>query len=80
MLFKFCKVLNLVGVDIEDGLEEFCKMYSLEIDEDITIEGLKQKEYRYRKHLTDIDAGLSKNKNKSIQISFFKILLSCINI
>ena len=46
-------------------------MHSLEIDEDITIEGLKQKEYRYRKHLTDIDAGISKNKNKSIQISFF---------
>ena len=70
-LFKFCKVLNLCGVDIEDGLEEFCRMHSLEIDEDITIEGLKQKEYRYRKHLTDIDAGIAKNKNKPIQISFF---------
>jgi hypothetical protein len=72
-LFKFCHVLNMCGIDLEDALEEFCKQYNIELDVDATMDGLKQKEYRYRKHLTDIDAGITKPKIKPIQLSFLAV-------
>lgn len=70
-LFKFCYILNKCGVSLEDGMAEFCKCHDIEIDEDITLDALKKKEYRYRKHLLDIDAGISKSKITSIQQMFF---------
>jgi hypothetical protein len=66
-LYKFCFILNKCGVSLEDAMEEFCKTHSIEIDEDITLDALKKKEYRYRKHLNDIEAGIVKNKITSIQ-------------
>lgn len=70
-LYKFCYILNRIGVSLEDGIAEFCKCHDIEIDEDITLDALKKKEYRYRKHLIDIDAGISKSKITSIQPAFF---------
>jgi hypothetical protein len=70
-LYKFCFILNKCGVSLEDAMEEFCKTHSIEIDEDITMDALKKKEYRYRKHLLDIDAGIVKNKITSIQPAIF---------
>lgn len=70
-LFKFCFILNKCGVSLEDAIEEFCKCHNIEIDDDITMDALKKKEYRYRKHLTDLEAGITVNKITSIQPSFF---------
>lgn len=70
-LFKFCYLFNKCGISLDDAIEEFCKCHDIEIDEDITMDALKKKEYRYRKHLSDIDAGISKSKIKSIQPTIF---------
>lgn len=70
-LYKFCYIMNKCGVSLEDAIDEFCKCHQIELDEDITLDALKKKEYRYRKHLDDIDAGISKNKITSIQPAIF---------
>lgn len=70
-LFKFCYIMNKCGISLEEAMEEFCKCHNIEIDDDITMDALKKKEYRYRKHLTDMEAGIAVNKITSIQPSFF---------
>lgn len=72
-LYKFCHVLNICGVNLDDALEEFCRCHKIELDVDATMDGLKQKEYRYRKHLSDIDASIIKIKTKPIQLSFLAV-------
>lgn len=68
-LFRFCYMMSLFGVSIEDALYEFCKVYDLEIDIDITFDALKQKEYRYRNSLKTTE--LLNPKRKIIQIPMF---------
>jgi hypothetical protein len=45
--------LSLTGIEFKDALEDFCKRYNIEIEEDITFEALKKKEYRERKKLKE---------------------------
>jgi hypothetical protein len=62
-LSKFCAVYNAVGVEYKDAREEFCKLYNIELEEDITGEALKKKEYRYRENsLKNFIAKLSPEK------------------
>jgi hypothetical protein len=49
----YCYVLSLTGIEFKDALEQFCKGHNIEIDEDITFEALKKKEYRERKKLKE---------------------------
>lgn len=53
-LCRFCYVYTSRGMQIKDSLELFCKIYSIEIDVDITFEALKQKEYRERSRVTKL--------------------------
>lgn len=48
-LYKHCQVLTLTGIDIKDALEDFCRLHDISIEEDISFESLKKKEYRIRK-------------------------------
>lgn len=68
-LFRFCYIGSLYGIPIEDALYEFCKVYDLEIDIDITFDALKQKEYRYRNSIKTSE--LFNPKRKPIQIPMF---------
>jgi len=52
-LYWYCHILALTGVEFKDALEQFCKRYNIEIEEDITFEALKKKEYRERKKLKE---------------------------
>lgn len=49
-LTRFCILYTQQGGQIKNALEAFCKNHSIEIDDDITYDALKQKEYRARKH------------------------------
>lgn len=70
-VFRYCHTLKLVGVEIKDALEEFCRIYNIEIDVDITYEAIKKKEFRYRKNLEQISPQLSLKKSASFQTAFF---------
>lgn len=50
-LYKFCLVQTASGMQIKNALEAFCKLHHIEIEEDITYDALKQKEYRKRKEV-----------------------------
>lgn len=50
-LSRFCSMHAKQGMQIKDALELFCRIHSIEIDEDITYDALKQKEYRSRKEI-----------------------------
>jgi DNA primase len=52
-LCRHCFLLNLFGIEIKEALENFCKRHNIEIEEDITFEALKKKEYRERKKLEE---------------------------
>jgi hypothetical protein len=52
-LCRHCFLLNLFGIEIKEALEDFCKRQNIEIEEDITYEALKKKEYRERKKLEE---------------------------
>lgn len=66
-LIKHCHVLSLFGIEFQEAMEDFCKQFDIEIDEDITFEALKKKEYRERKKLVQ---NLNK-KPRAIQPRFF---------
>lgn len=50
-LWRLCTVMNILGVEIKEALTEVAESYNIVIDEDITYEALKQKEFRYRKKM-----------------------------
>lgn len=39
---------------IKQAIEDFCRLYQIQIDEDITLDALKQMEYRSRKKNTEL--------------------------
>ena len=47
-LYMFCQLMMMTGVETKDALIAFCVYYNIVIDEDITYDCLKKKEYRYR--------------------------------
>jgi hypothetical protein len=62
-LFRFCYMMSLFNVSIEDAIYEFCKVYDLEIDTDITFDALKQNSIKTTELLNP--------KRKAIQIPMF---------
>lgn len=48
-----CYMFSLFDIEYKDAIEDFCKRFDIEIDEDITFEALKKKEYRARKHIEE---------------------------
>lgn len=48
-LTTFCKLSIVYKVEIKKSLEDFCMRHRIEIEEHITYDALKQKEYRARK-------------------------------
>jgi hypothetical protein len=46
-------MFSLFDIEYKDAIEDFCKRFDIEIDEDITFEALKKKEYRARKHIEE---------------------------
>lgn len=69
-LYQFCAMHSIGRVEIKDSLEEFCRLHGIEIDEDITWEALKKKEYRYRKNLQNISPQLSPQNSPQLQFCF----------
>ena len=72
-LSRHCIILDLIGIQIKDSIEDFCKMHCIEIDEDITMDALKKKEYRFRKnkYSENFIAQLSRKKSRLIQQGLF---------
>jgi hypothetical protein len=61
-LWKFCLVENIKEVETKDALEKFCTLYNIVIDEDITYEAIKKKEWRYRKKMNNCAPQLSREE------------------
>ena len=63
-LVFFCKILGICGVETKDAMEEFCRNFNIEIGQgdDITMDALLKKEYRFRKKLEENPAELSGEK------------------
>ncbi len=53
-LCRFCLVYASAGVEIKDAIEEFCRLFSISLEEDISYEAVKKKEYRYRKKMEEL--------------------------
>jgi hypothetical protein len=67
-LSKYCLLMDLCQVEIKKALEEFCRLHSIEIDQHITFEALKKKEYRTRKNFSEnYIANLSRQKSRLVQ-------------
>jgi hypothetical protein len=69
-LFRFCSMLNLVGIDRKDAIEEFCSIYNLDMEFDISYEALQKKEYRFRKNMDFSFPQLSTQKKQFVQATF----------
>lgn len=52
----------MAGSEIKEALEYFCRNHNIIIDEDITYEALKQKEFRFRKKKEKSAPQLSREK------------------
>lgn len=64
-LSKYCVLMNTVGIELKDAREDFCKLFNIELEIDMTDEALKQKEFRFRKNnLKNFIANLSSQKNR----------------
>ncbi len=50
-LWRFCIAMNLRKIETKDAIELFCSIYNISIDEDITFDALKKKEWRFRKKM-----------------------------
>ncbi len=50
-LWRFCMAMNLRKRETKDAIEDFCCVYNISIDDDITFEALKKKEWRFRKKM-----------------------------
>jgi hypothetical protein len=50
-LWKMTTIMNILGIETKDALIEICNTYGIVIDDDITFDALKQKEFRYRKKM-----------------------------
>ncbi|MEJ7830818.1 MAG: hypothetical protein WKF91_21615 [Segetibacter sp.] len=50
-LWRFCMAMNLRKRETKDAIEDFCYVYKISIDDDITFEALKKKEWRFRKKM-----------------------------
>ena len=50
-LSRHCFLLSFFKIEIKDALEDFCLRHNISIDDDITYEALKKKEFRARKIL-----------------------------
>jgi hypothetical protein len=61
-LWKFCLIENIKDVETKDALEKFCDLYNIVIDEDITYEAIKKKEWRYRKKMKNSAPQLSREE------------------
>ncbi len=48
-LFKHCNLASIYKIDIKKAIEQFCVQHLIVIEEDISYDALKKKEYRYRK-------------------------------
>lgn len=51
-LCMFVACANFFGIERKVSIERFASMHKISIEEDVTYEALKQKEYRYRKNST----------------------------
>jgi hypothetical protein len=67
-LWKFCLLKNIQDVETKDALEEFCQLYNIVIDEDITYEAIKKKEWRYRKKMKNSAPQLSRENFEEISV------------
>ena len=47
-LYKACELARIYKVELKKAMEEFCWRHCIEIEEHISFEALKKKEYRYR--------------------------------
>lgn len=71
-LSMHCILHNVCGVEIKDAIEDFCKLHHILIDEDVTFEALRKKEWRTRENFTkDFIANLSRQKAVMIQRNLF---------
>lgn len=72
-LWQFVLIRNIGDVETKDALLEFAARYNIEIDEDITYECLKKKEWRYRQKMKKTSPQLSTGfvtKNKEYRETF----------
>ena len=60
-LFMFCQLFQMCGTEIKDSLEMFCNQYNIIIDEDISFDSLKKKEYRFRKNMLETEENFRRN-------------------
>ncbi len=65
-LYNFCSQLSFIGMETKDALLAFCDKYNIEMEEDITYEALKKKEYRFRKKVEKNTAQLSREGTRNI--------------
>jgi len=47
-LYKACELARIYKVELKKAMEEFCWRHCIEIEEHISFEALKKKEYRFR--------------------------------
>lgn len=69
-LYKFCLTYSIMGIDNKVAIDDFCRCYGIEIEDDISFEAIKKKEYRYRKELENRAPQMSRKKIASIQPAF----------
>jgi hypothetical protein len=61
-LWKFCRLMSFLDVEITDAIEEFCTIHGIVIDEDITMDAIVQKERRFRRLIEENAPQLSAKK------------------
>lgn len=71
-LAKHCRLQEICGVQIKHSMEEFCNLHNIVVDEDISEDALKKKEYRTRQQFSkDFIANVSTAKTHFIQTNLF---------